>query len=212
MATLGNQTLGTDWFLQGINVNNACYSNYTMPTGGGLVTAISAYFDVDTGGPVTCYVCVWNSGTGALLASQSIASVPNGSQNASGQAWHTGNLNTGVYIAGGVGIDIGFWVPQANGFVCTCSGSGSSFYQVNAGSSPSGLGAGSSTGHTTIGSYITYTPGGSFWINTGTSGAPVWTVGQVQVNTGTPGAPVWTAGETVVNTGTPASPVWTDTQ
>src|SRR5258706_196084 len=121
MATLGNSALGSGFFQFGINVQNAAWSVYTMPAGGGLITDITAYFDVETAGPATCFVCVWDGSTGALLASKSIASVPNGSNSAGGQASHTGTLATPIFVAGGATIAIGFWCPQANGFVCTTS-------------------------------------------------------------------------------------------
>jgi hypothetical protein len=51
------------------------------------------------------------------------------------------------------------------------------------------------------------------WVNTGTSGSPVWTAAHIYVNTGTSGSPVWTeATEAAVNTGTSGSPVWTGGQ
>jgi len=169
MATVGNTTTpASNFFFYGVNVQNAAWSSYTMPAGGGLITQLNGFFDLDTGGPSTCFLCVWDS-SGNLLASASVASVPAGSQSSGGQAWHSANLATPLFVAGGTLINIGWWVPQANGMVATTESTGTTFSGTQAGSPGTASGpAVSSVG--ALGSYATYTPGnvwvwnGSAWV------------------------------------------------
>lgn len=161
MATLGYSTtpsFGNFWFA-GPGAENQCNTGgvYTMPAGGGTITEIHAYFDVENGGPVTCWLCVWN-GSGLLLGSQSIASIPNGSNSAGGQAWHSVTLNTPFFVAGGTNIFPGFQTPEANGFTTSFDSSGSSSKGQNA-TNPGNFTGGVSSGHGVIGAYVVYTPG-----------------------------------------------------
>jgi len=171
MATVGNSTNpATAFFFYGINVQNAAWSGYTMPAGGGLITSISAFFDLDTGGPATCYLCIWDGNNGTLLASVAVGGIPAGSQSAGGQAWHTANLATPLFVAGGAALAIGFWVPQANGLIASTESGGTTFSGTQAGSGPGAASGPAVSGQGALGAYATYTPGnvwvwnGSAWV------------------------------------------------
>lgn len=158
MATLGQTaTPGSGWFFEGINVANMAYSLYTVPSPGIYVSDVNVYFDVNSGGPATAYVGLWNDSTGHLLQAWAIGSVPNGSHSPGGQAWHSASAGS-LYLAAGTIIRIGLWVNQSNGFVTSTESGGSSYTCTNPGSSPGNLGPGTSTGFGALGAYIDYTP------------------------------------------------------
>lgn len=158
MATLGYTTtpsFGNFWF--GVNVQNEVYGGtYAMPAGGGLITALHAYFDVETGGPATCWLCLWD-GAGTLLASVAVGGIPTGSNSAGGQAWHSGTLATPIYVAGGTNIFPGFSVPRANGLTTSFDASGASAAGTNT-SPPGAFSSGALTGHGVVGAYVDYLP------------------------------------------------------
>lgn len=158
MSTLGNtSTPSYGWFFRGINVENAVYNSYTVGSQGALVTEIDAYFGTNTG-TATCYLAVWRTSDGVLLCSKAV-SAGAGGHSAGAQGWHSVTLDTPYFIPPNTGICIGFWVPQANGFVTSVnSGGGTTWIQTR--SAFGNLGGGTDSGYESIGAYITYTPGG----------------------------------------------------
>src|SRR5260221_4464881 len=105
MAILGNSTTPTaGWDWPGGGYEFA--SNFTTPSGGGiLISTIHAYFATPSGAS-TGYVCVWSNG-GTLLGSVNIGSLPAGSQSPGGQSWQAGTLGANLYVAGDTAIWIG---------------------------------------------------------------------------------------------------------
>jgi hypothetical protein len=156
---------------------------------------------------------IWDS-SGNVLAFGPGQSTSGGTSSGVGATqWYTDTFASPVYIVGGTSVFIGWQAdsaatidyayngtdhsPDARWF--TNSGSSGQTFSGNTAQTPAGA----------VASYATYTPGGAY-VNTGTSGSPVWTPAGVFVNTGTSGSPVWTPANGVyVNTGTSGSPVWT---
>ncbi len=171
MPSFGNTTTPNhNWFEQGVNTPpNQVGSHFNMPSGGGLITTLHAYFGLAAGGPATAWLCLWD-GSFNLLASVAV-SVANGSASVGGQAWHSGTLATPVYRAGGASIFLGFAVAEANGFITTDESSGTSVWNTDA--TPPGNLANTSTGFNGIGAYADYLPvsarvrRGGAWAQTG---------------------------------------------
>lgn len=169
-STVGDgATPGHNWFEQGVNTPpNIVASGYTMPSPGGTIYKLWAYFGLVAGGPATAYLCMWDA-SGSLLGSVGV-SVANGSASAGGQAWNGANLATPVFVASGATVYFGFAVSESNGFYTTDESSGSSIWTTNS-SVPNSLNGNSSTGHFAIGAYAEYFPGvihvwnGSSWLN-----------------------------------------------
>lgn len=89
---------------------NQYASAFTMPTPGGFIKTIYAYFDLYSGSG-TCYVCVWD-GSGNLLGDASLGTIGTGSFAINGQAWHSASLSgNGVWVAGGSTVYLGIWTP-----------------------------------------------------------------------------------------------------
>lgn len=208
MATFGNTTNppnGGAWYDVSSGKNQYA-QQFTMPSPGGFIQSVSAYFDLYSGSG-TCYVCIWNS-SGTLLASASLGSLSAGSTGVDAQHWHTGTFaGNGQYVAGGTSVWIGVWTPGT--MVWTDDPSGQIYSNAQSGGPGSFSGAGTEQG-AGFGVYATYQPSG-IYINTGTPASPVWTAAPMYINTGTPASPTWTPAQMYVNTGTPASPVWTAT-
>lgn len=208
MSTVGNTStpsFGNQWL--GTNQQNQVWSTFTMPSPGGTITALHAYFDLNSG-TGTPYCCLWD-GSGNLLASVSLGSMSGtGNHSIGGQTWHSGTLSSGVFVASGATISLGFYFPQANGGTWSFNNSGSSSYNTQASGPGSQSGSGS-TGDGSIGAYADYTPGGAAYVNVGTQTSPNWTQGLVYINTGSSGSPVWTPAVVYANTGSSGSPVWT---
>lgn len=186
---------------------NQYAQSFTMPSPGGYITDASAYFDLVSGGPATCYVCVWDN-SGALLGSASVGSVSNGTTGVDAQHWHSGTFaGNGIFVASGATFWLGIWTPGNCVWTTESTGACASDSQPSAPGSFASHGTEQGNGFPV---YADYTPAGMY-VNTGTSGSPVWTAAPVFVNTGTPASPVWTPAPVFVNTGTSASPVWTPT-
>lgn len=174
MATLGNTTTPAhNWFEQGVNTPpNQVATAYTMPSPGGTITELHAYFSLVAGSGATAFICMWDASGHTILNFWSGA-VATGSASTGGQQWNGGLTNTPVFVSAGTVVYIGFSVQQANGFITTDESSGSSIWNTVApGAAPGDLGAGfSSTGHFAIGSYAVYTPAsawvwnGSLWVS-----------------------------------------------
>lgn len=155
MALFGNTGTPTAGFVCRGDGTNQVWSNFTMPTPGGWVLSVTAYFGAFTGTGNGRGV-IW-SGGGSVLTSGPINSVPSQSCAAGAQTFRTATFATPVYIAGGVNFHMGFWMPSANGF-STSSESGGSSAMKAAGSAPSDLSGGVSTGIGDLGVFISYTP------------------------------------------------------
>lgn len=158
MATVGNTNTpgaGGNFFFQGVNTPpNQVATLFTMPSPGGLITDLNAYFSTEANGTATCWLMLWD-GAGNILADPAV-SVAQGSNSLGGQAWHSASI-TPVYVAAGASIFIGFSVPQHNGFVTSTESSGSSLWNTTA-SPPAGFTGNSSTGFHAIGAYADFTP------------------------------------------------------
>src|SRR5260221_716522 len=153
MAILGNSTTPTaGWDWPGGGYEFA--SNFTTPSGGGiLISTIHAYFATPSGAS-TGYVCVWSNG-GTLLGSVNIGALPAGSQSAGGQSWQAGTLGSNIYVGGNTAIWIGGY---GTGNVVFSSGSGGASNVKSVGSGgPSSFGGSSSSGIGTAGAYVDYT-------------------------------------------------------
>lgn len=172
MPTVGNSTTpGHSFFFQGVNTPpNQVGSHFNMPSGGGLITALHAYFSTEANGTATCWLCIWD-GSFNLLGSVPV-SVAQGSNSVGGQAWHAGTLSTPIHLSSGQSFFLGFAVPEHNGFVTTDESSGSSVWNTDA--TPPGNLANVSTGHNAIGAFADYTPVSArvrrsgAWVQTGT--------------------------------------------
>lgn len=153
MATLGNQTTPTSGY-KFIGAATAAASQFTMPSPGGTVTAISGYFDSETNGS-SGYCCVWDNAGNLLVASSSFAINNKSGSGAGGQDWWTATISPAVYVPAGT-IWIGFLAT--NSLVYSSESGGAS---NNLGmSSPGSFAGSSSSGIGAVGAYITYTPGG----------------------------------------------------
>lgn len=127
-----------------------------MPSPGGRITSVTAYFGAFTG-TGNGYACVWD-GSGNLLGTGPINSVPAQSCSAGAQTFRTGVLSGyGVYVKGGTTLNLGFWMPSANGFSTSSEVGGGSSMKI-AGSSPTDLSGGGSTGIGSLGVFGTYVP------------------------------------------------------
>lgn len=126
-----------------------------MPAGGGLITDVHAYWDAESA-PGTGYVCIWNASSGALMASASVGTVGVSGNGWGAQHWHSATLGTPLWVAGGVGIAIGFWMPQTSGLTASVETGGSSFSGTQAGSP--GTASGPATGVGALGAYADYLP------------------------------------------------------
>lgn len=179
MATLGSTaTPSTGWFEQGVNTPpNIVASPLVMPSTGGLIQQIACYLRCASG-TGNCYFCVWDV-SGNLIAQCGPVGIGQGVTGAGAQQWY-GPFNTAspVYVAGGSTIYAGFWVPEANGFITSYYGSGSSIWTTNA-SFPTSLAGNSNTGHGQIGAYVIYQPAVIRVWN-----GSAWTLVQPQVYTG----------------------------
>lgn len=208
MATLGDTTnppSAGSWYDVTTNKQYWNSATYTMPGGGGSLTDMYCYCG-GNGTSTTGQLVIWSvTAGGAILWQSGNITIP-----ASNTQVHVGGI-TGVYIAGGTGLKLGFWAAGAVSWEFDSSGgvyerSGVSSPAAESGTADEYAGA----GHGYLGVYIAYTPGGVAHVNTGTPASPTWVTGVVSVNTGTPASPIWTPATNVaVNTGTPASPVWT---
>jgi hypothetical protein len=173
MATVGNtSTPGHNWIEQGVNTPpNQMATAFTMPSGGGLITNLHAYFALVAGGSATAWCCLWDA-SGNLLGSVAV-SVPNGTASVGGQQWNTGALSTPIYVAGGATIYLGFAVRESNGFYTTDESSGSSIWNTQS-SPPASLSGNTSSAHNALGAYADYTPvtahlrRSGAWVTTGT--------------------------------------------
>lgn len=171
-SQVGNtSTPGHNWFEQGVSTPpNQVATSFTMPSGGGLITNLHAYFSLVSGGSATAWCCLWDSGH-TLIANVPV-SVPNGSASVGGQGWRTAALGTPVYVAGGATIYLGFSVSESNGFYSTDNGSGSSVWNTDA-TPPGNLSSLSSTPYNSIGAFADYLPvsirvrRGGAWVQTG---------------------------------------------
>lgn len=156
MAIIGNQgTPGSGFACNGANSYNQVWAQFSMPSGGGIITGLHAYFSTFTG-TATCKIVVWD-GSGNVLGSVDIGGVPSGSCSASGQAWRAGSP-TPFYVPAGT-FYMGFWCPQANGYQ-TSSESGGTSSKKLCNNSPCSASGGTSTTIGTLGVYADYTPGG----------------------------------------------------
>lgn len=156
MSTVGNTgTPGSGWALQGLNVNTQAWSNFTMPSPGGWIKTLHAYFDAEvTSG--NGYLVLWVGG--AVFAKVAVNGIPVGSNSAGGQAWHQANLATPVYVKGGTSLSLGFWMPGACGFVFSSESGGSSSWNGVGYSSPGSQSGSGSTGVGALGAYADYVP------------------------------------------------------
>jgi hypothetical protein len=183
MTTLGNSATPLSGF-DNPGSGFAFASSYTTPSGSGiLIQTLHAYFD-SASGASTGYCCVWDN-SGTLLASVNVGTL-NVKTGGVGNAldWWSGNLATPLYVGPSTAIWIGGYAT------------GSTLFNTE------------STGQAAVGAYVDYINAGGY-VNTGTSGSPVWTAAPIFVNTGTSASPVWTAAPVYVNTGTSGSPIWT---
>lgn len=161
MSTVGSvsseSTIPSSGFaFQGLNVNTQAWSTYTMPTPGGWITQLHAYFDAEVASGNGKLV-LWD-GSGNVITSVAVNSIPVGSNSNGGQAWHHAVLATPVYVKGGVTISIGFWMPGASGFVISSLPSGTSSWNGVGFTGPGNQGGSGSTGIAAIGSFADYTP------------------------------------------------------
>ncbi|MGZ6321553.1 MAG: hypothetical protein ACXWQR_19895 [Ktedonobacterales bacterium] len=211
MAQLGQPSSGTaapsaGYFFDYTGNSQYWSGIYTMPAGGGIVTDLFVYvggYNGTSGQSTTGQLVIWGSGSHVVWQSGTIT-IPAQGIGIGNQAWvHVSVPN--VYLQAG-NYNFGVWA--VGGLIWTYESSGSTNYQRTG--SVATLAAAGTEGSGALGAYITYTPGGIVRINTGTAGAPVWTVAQVAVNTGTPGSPVWTPARLQVNQGTPGAPNWVD--
>lgn len=186
MTTLGNTaTPSYGWAEYGINTTNQIGQPYTMPNPGGLISAIHGYWAAESASG-TGYVCIWNA-SGTLLGSVAVT-VSTGSNSPGGQAWNSATLGTPVFVAGGATFYIGWWMPQSSGMVWSYNNDSNHPSENAAPGSPGSLSTGSHDTYGSIASYVDYTPTGA-WVYDGSQ----WNAGPVYVNTGTSGSPVWTA-------------------
>lgn len=156
MATVGNTATPTAGFVfRGINVQNQCWSTFTMPTPGGWITALQVYFDAEAA-VGNGFLVLWD-GSGNVLGTIAVNSIPVGSNSAGGQAFHSGTFSTPIYVKGGSTISIGFWMPQSSGFVTSSESGGTSSLNTSAGAPGSQSGS-ASTGIGALGANGTYTP------------------------------------------------------
>lgn len=204
MATLGNSATPSSGFDFPGN-GYAAATSYTMPAGGGVVTAISGYFDAESAGQ-SGWLCVWDNSGNLLVNSGSFGVNNKSGSGAGGQDWWTKSISN-VYVPAGT-IWIGFYCN--GGLVYSSESGGSSNVKSMGSGGPGNFGGSSSSGVGAAGAYITYTPGGVVRVNTGTPASPNWVLVPVQVNVGTPASPSWQNCRWRVNTGTPASPNWVD--
>lgn len=182
---VGDNTLTSSYFYDA-NSNHQFWTNYTMPSPGGVVTDLYAY----VGGynaATTGQLVLWSGGN--VLWSSSSMTFPQGSQAGGGQSWLHASVPS-VFLAGGTSISIGFWAAGA--IIRTSGNAGGTAYAQTGVSSPSTQSGGSVSGTSDLAAYLLYTPSEGY-VNTGTSASPVWTAAPVYVNTGTPASPVWTA-------------------
>lgn len=173
MATVGNGTTPTaGWDWRGTPSEAA--TQYTMPTGGGVVTHLHGYFDTYNGNGARGWLCIWDS-SGNIIVSAGGFTINNGSQNGGGQQWWDAAC-TPTYIAGGTTIWIGFYAEQSLLFSTESGGVNSSQKTGLANGGPSSFSGASSTGYGAVGAYADYTPGNA-WVKRG----GVWVGGQAYV-------------------------------
>ena len=155
MATLGNTTSPPNGGYEFDDFGNCQFWDpYTMPAGGGIVTAISVYV---AGHLATATVdfAVW--GSTALLVhsgSFSLAADNHNPEQVRTQFWTTKAL-TPTYVPAGT-VNLGFWT--SGHVIWTGNTSGATNFQRSVGSIGS-IAFGGSEGNA-LGVYITYTPGG----------------------------------------------------
>jgi hypothetical protein len=209
MATLGNSTTPSSGYFFDHFGNKQFWTAaaYTMPAGGGIVTDMYVYCAGDSATP-TGQLLIWASDNSIAWQSGNIT-LPSGSESIGGQGWVHETVAS-VYLPAGT-YYFGFW---SNGNVVWTFESSGGVNAKGSVSSPASNSGGSDEygggGYGCLGAYITYTPGGVAYVNTGTSGSPTWTQGVVYVNTGTAMSPTWTPCSGIfVNTGTAMSPTWT---
>lgn len=166
MSTVGNTATPAQGYYYDSGVASCRGSRFTMPSPGGFISTLHAYFDAYNSS-ATGYVCLWNS-SGTLLASASVGTVPTAGASIGGQAWHQATLSSPVYVASGATIYIGFSLPQSAGAVWTWENAGGNVYYANSGS-PGSLST-SATYSTTgpLGAYGDYTAG-SIYASDGTT-------------------------------------------
>ncbi len=181
-SQVGYTTTPSGGFFEfGTNTDNQIGALYTMPTPGGLITALHAYCAVYNGfSAASGYLVLWD-GSGNVLASVGVT-IP------ASAAWVTATLATPYFVASGSSIFIGWAAPAASGFYAEYNSvSGAAIdYNYDSGTIPGNLG----TSHTRvsneqIGAYADYTPSEAKVWN-GTS----WVYGAVKVWNGTS----WVAG------------------
>jgi hypothetical protein len=173
MAILGNNTTPSAGF-DFIGSSQAAATQFTMPSGGGVVTSISGYFDSESASQ-NGYLCVWDGSGNVLVQSSAFAINNKSGSGAGGQDWWTQSISN-VYVPAGT-VWIGF---IATGSLVFSSESGGAS-NVKAMSSPSSFSGSSSSGVGAVGAYITYTPGGVGQVYSGSA----WTDGVlVQVYNG----------------------------
>ncbi|MDE1904949.1 MAG: hypothetical protein KGH75_00680 [Rhodospirillales bacterium] len=157
MATIGNTTspaAGYDY----IGSATAAASEFTMPTGGGVVTSISGYFDSESASQ-NGYLCVWDSSGNLLINSGAFAINNKSGSGAGGQDWWTKSISS-VYVAAGT-IWIGFVATGSLVFSSESSSTGlANTSYTKAMSSPGSFASPTISPVGAVGAYITYTPGG----------------------------------------------------
>jgi hypothetical protein len=156
---LGASGTPTGWVMPGSAFGFG--SKYTMPAHGGVVTAVSAFFDTWNGSGAHGWLCVWDGNTGALLISVQQGIISNGTETAGGQQWWTQNVTPGKFIAGGASLWIGGYCDQ-NTLFGTGSGTAgqSSYFGGMPNTGPVAVSSITATGNGPALAYITYTPGG----------------------------------------------------
>jgi hypothetical protein len=132
-------------------------SQYTMPSPGGLITNLHAFFDTIGGSGAQGWLCIWSDATGALLVNVGIGIISNGTAVAGGQQWWTSAVTPGVFIPGGTSIWIGGYCNQ--GTVFSSGVGGSSQIKSMGTSGPGSFSGHISSGIGTAGAYADYTPG-----------------------------------------------------
>lgn len=155
MSTLGNTGTPSQTFsFYGSNVSNNLGIAVTMPSPGGTITDLSAYF-AGHGGTITARLCVWDT-SGNLLAQTGDISVGAGTGGAGGQSFHSASLTSSYFVPSGTQVVIGFW-RHANQSDEWTEQNGGTEYQATQGSNsaPSNVSWSTTGGQPSI--YATYT-------------------------------------------------------
>lgn len=155
MATFGSSTApsfaGWDWPGSGY----AFASEWTSPSEEILATEISAYFDTVNGNQAHGWCCIWDSSGPIIVAVEISGFIPNGSQSAGGQAWHTVTIpNGGLAIAASQVLWIGGYCTQ--GTLFSTYDTTPQAHIKSMGGTVGSFSSPTNTGQGTSGGYVTY--------------------------------------------------------